>query len=68
METSKKTTGKTNEKSIDNHSIPRTPAFLDKMVDLVLAYHPSPKTKEAEKRARERKKIEKENRKRESSI
>jgi hypothetical protein len=41
---------------------------LDGIADLVLAYHPKPKTEKAKKRERERKKIERERRKRESSI
>lgn len=35
------------------------PPELDRIVDIVLAYRPKPKTKQAKKRAKNKKKIEK---------
>ena len=37
------------------------PEFLDKMVDVVLAYRPKPKSKGSKKRKRKQMKLEKEN-------
>lgn len=34
---------------------PRTPAALDRIADVVLAYRPKPKTKAAKRRARKKK-------------
>lgn len=41
-------------------SKPKTPAALDRIVDKVLAYRPKPKSKPAKKRARVKKKIQRE--------
>lgn len=38
----------------------KTPKVLDRIADAVLAYKPKPKTKPAKKRARRRKKIQRE--------
>jgi hypothetical protein len=38
----------------------KTPKVLDRIADVVLAYKPKPKTKPAKKRARRRKKIQRE--------
>lgn len=38
----------------------KTPKILDKIADLVLAYKPKPKSKPAKKRARRKKKIQRE--------
>lgn len=38
----------------------KTPKVLDRIADVVLSYKPKPKTKPAKKRARRRKKIQRE--------
>lgn len=38
----------------------KTPKILDRIADVVLAYKPKPKTKPARKRARRKKKIQRE--------
>jgi hypothetical protein len=64
----RKTTGNAKEKSTGNCRFRRVPIILDEVADLVLFYCPVPKTERAKNREQEYKKIEKEKRKRESSI
>ena len=53
--------GRSNKKEKESM---KPPKILDKIVDIVLAYKPKPKSEQAEKREQEREKVEKEDRKR----